>query len=110
MPNHKLVARATFHLSDNVNFTPSVVLRSERAAITAVDDDDNAIYSDLPASALVNAWLQVRDVLPGIHVGCGVQNLLDEDFRLAQPYDSLHAPLPAFDREIMVRLDGTMPL
>lgn len=110
MPNHKAVARATFHLNDMVSFTPSVVLRSERAAITGVDDDDAPIYSDLPASALVNAWLQVRDIAPGVHIGCGVQNLLDEDFRLAQPYDSLHAPLPAFDREVMVRIEGAMPL
>jgi len=39
-----------------------------------------------------------------------VQNLLGEDFRLAQPYNSLHAPLPAFDREVMVRIEGGMPL
>jgi outer membrane cobalamin receptor len=110
MPTHKAVARATFHLSDRVTFTPSVVLRSERAAITSVDGDGNPIYGNLPASALVNAWLQVRDVAPGVNVGCGVQNLLGEDFRLAQPYNSLHAPLPAFDREVMVRIEGAMPL
>jgi len=110
MPAHKVVARASFHLSDRVTFTPSVIFRSERAAITAVDADENAIYTELPSSALVNAWLEVRDVVPGVSIGGGVRNLLGEDFRLAQPFDSLHAPLPAFDREVTVRITGTMPL
>lgn len=109
MPAHKVVARASFHLSEMVSFTPSVIFRSERAAITAVDADENAITTELPSSALVNAWLEVRDVVPGVSMGVGVRNLLGEDFRLAQPYDSLHAPLPAFDREVMVRVSGAMP-
>jgi hypothetical protein len=106
-PAHKLAATAAFFLGESVTLTPSMVLRSERAAVTAVDDDGASVITDLPASAMVNVFLDAREVIPHLNVGVGVQNLFGEEFLLPQPYDSQHAALPAFDRTVFVRLGGT---
>lgn len=110
MPLHKLVVSTALFLSDQVTITPSIILRSERGAVLSVDADGNSVVEDLPASALVNVFLDVRDIVPGLDFGLGVRNLLDEQFQIAQPYDSQHAPLPVFDRELQARIGGTFPL
>lgn len=110
MPQHKLVVSTALFLSDRITLTPSMVMRSQRAAVVGVDVDGSAMVADLPASALVDLFLDFRDVVPGVNLGVGVRNLLDEPYAIAQPYDGLHAPLPAFDRELNVRLGGDLPL
>jgi hypothetical protein len=110
MPAHRVVMRASFFLDPHVTFTPSLTLRSERAAIVGTDADGAALYEDLPASALLNGFLDVHDLIPGVTVGVGVRNLLDEDFRVPQPYDGYRAPLPFFDREWTLRLTGEIPM
>jgi outer membrane cobalamin receptor len=108
LPTHKVVGVASLFLSDAVTLTGNAVLRSERAAVVGVDARDRYVVDDLPASAMIGAALRFAVPDSGVEVVLGARNLLDEDFRLAQPYASGHGPLPVDDREVFVRVAGAL--
>jgi len=105
LPAHKLSARATWQLHPRISLNGAAAWFSRRDAALIADADGNPVLGALPAAALVDVLVRVRDVgLKGIEVSAGVHNLLDTDFPYAQPYNAGHAPLPGPGREFMVRL------
>ena len=108
LPTHKVVAVASLFLSDALTLTGNMVLRSERAAVVDVDSRGRYVVDDLPPSAMVGGALRYAVPGSGVELVLGVRNLLDEDFRLAQPYASGHGPLPVDDREVFVRVAGSL--
>jgi hypothetical protein len=59
----------------------------------------------LPTQLLFNLFVRAQDVgTPGLEIGAGVYNLTGTNFRIAQPYNGGHAPLPVFSREFLVQI------
>ena len=108
LPTHKLVGIASLLLSDALTLTGNVVVRSERAAVVDVDARGRYVIDDLPPSTMVGAALRFAVPGSGVETLLGVRNLLNEDFRIAQPYASGHGPLPIDDREVYVRVTGSL--
>jgi outer membrane receptor protein involved in Fe transport len=108
LPTHKVVAITSLFLSDAVTLTGNCVLRSERAAVVDVDSRGRYVVDDLPPSVMLGGAVRLAVPDSGVEVVLGVRNLLDEDFRLAQPYASGHGPLPVDDREVFVRVAGAL--
>jgi len=107
-PSHKVVGITSLFLSDTLTLTGNAVLRSERAAVVAVEPSGRTVVKDLPTSVLLGATLRLALPDSGVEALLGVRNLLDDDFRLPQPYASGHGPLPFDDREVFVRLSGSL--
>jgi outer membrane receptor for ferrienterochelin and colicin len=105
LPTHKLSARGALRLHPRVSLNGALAWFSRRDAATTVDADGNPVIGALPAAALVDVLVCVHDVgVKGLDLWAGVRNLLDTDFRYAQPYNAGHAPLPGPSREFLVRL------
>jgi outer membrane receptor for ferrienterochelin and colicins len=52
---------------------------------------------------LLNLSVRAENVgVHGLELDAGVYNILGTDFRVAQPYNGGHAPLPVFSREFLV--------
>jgi outer membrane cobalamin receptor len=108
LPSHKVVAAGSLLLSSSLSLTGHAIVRSERAAVTGLDESGGYVVGDLPASFLVGGALRLAVPDTGVAVLLGVRNALGEDFRVAQPFASGHAPLPVDDRELFVRLSGAL--
>ena len=112
LPAHKLAARATLQLDSRFSVNGALAWFSQRDAVLSLDGSGNPVLGSLGAAALVDLMLRMRDVgAKGLELSAGVHNLLDSDFRYAQPYNAGHAPLPGPGREFMVRLayDAAIP-
>ncbi|MBJ6762465.1 TonB-dependent receptor plug domain-containing protein [Myxococcaceae bacterium JPH2] len=105
MPTHKATLAASVKLLPWLSFNPTAVLVGQRYAVEAPDDRGVSAVQRLPTQLLLNTFLRAENVgTQGLELGAGVYNLLGTDFRVAQPYNGGHAPLPVFSREFLVRL------
>ncbi|MCY1000759.1 TonB-dependent receptor plug domain-containing protein [Myxococcus sp. MISCRS1] len=105
MPTHKASLSGSLKLKPWLSVNPTAVLVGRRFAVDVPDDQGRSAVEELPTQLLLNLYVRARDVLtPGLEVGAGVYNILGTNFRIAQPYNGGHAPLPVFSREFLVRL------
>ncbi len=105
MPAHKLMARGTWQIDPRFSLNANLTWYSRRASAVSLDTDGNPVIGSLNAATVVDVLFRMRDVgAKGVELAVGVHNLLDTDFRYAQPYNASHAPLPGPGREVMVRL------
>jgi hypothetical protein len=112
LPTHKVSARATLQLHPNLSINGAAAWFSRRDAALTVDTDGNPVIGALAAAALIDVLVRVHDLgVKGLDLSAGVRNMLDTDFRYAQPYNAGHAPLPGPSREFVVRLayDAAVP-
>ena len=100
-----MTAHATVPVWGKLAVTPSIVWMSERYSYVSEDVDGNQFIGRLPPMALVNLFVDYRDVAgKGLDIGLGGYNLTGEKFKFIQPYSSEHAPLPGMGTEVMLRL------
>jgi outer membrane receptor protein involved in Fe transport len=106
MPTNKLAFTGHFKVLPWLSIDPTAVLLGDRYAVEAPDDVTGvAPVEVLPTQLLANLFLRAENVgVRGLEIGAGVYNILGADFRVAQPYDGGHAPLPVFSREFLLRL------
>jgi outer membrane receptor for ferrienterochelin and colicin len=112
LPTHKVSARASLLLTSRLSLNGALAWFSRRDAALTVDSDGNPVIGALAAAALVDVLVRVHDLgVKGLDLSAGVRNLLDTDFRYAQPFNAGHAPLPGPSREFVVRLayDAALP-
>lgn len=105
LPTHKASLTGSVKVLPWLSVSPTAVLIGERYAVGAPDEAGSSEVRTLPAQLLLNLFVRAEDVgTPGLEVGAGVFNLLGTDFRIAQPYNGGHAPLPIMPREFLVRI------
>jgi outer membrane receptor protein involved in Fe transport len=105
MPTHKAALTGSVKVLPWLSINPTTVLVGERYAVDAPDEAGVSAVQTLPTQLLLNLFVRAENVgTPGLEIGAGVFNLLGSDFRLAQPYNGGHAPMPVFSREFFVRI------
>jgi len=104
MPQLKIVAGGAAPLSENVTFDVSAVLLGPRHGYLEGDGAGGSLPQEENPVMLLNTFVWARGLgLERLDLGIGVYNLLDQDYRLLQPYAGGHAPLPVDEREVVAR-------
>lgn len=105
MPTHKAALTGSVKVLEWLSVNPTAVLVGKRYAVQAPDDAGDSAVETLPTQLLLNLFVRAENVgTQGLEIGGGVFNALGTDFRVAQPYNGGHAPLPVFAREFFVRV------
>jgi outer membrane receptor protein involved in Fe transport len=105
LPTHKASLTGTVKVLPWLSLSPTAVLLGERHAVGAPNEAGVSEVRTLPTQLLLNLFVRAEDVgTRGLEIGAGVFNLLGTDFRIAQPYNGGHAPLPVMPREFLVRV------
>ena len=91
-----------------LSISPRVSYLSERAAATkafAQGNTQGKFESEtFNPNLLVDFTLNYRNLLKNTDIALSVYNLLNDDFRLLQPYYDNHAPIPVYDRQLLLSL------
>ncbi|MES2768738.1 MAG: TonB-dependent receptor plug domain-containing protein [Bdellovibrionota bacterium] len=90
---------------------PTLTYLSTRYGQTAVSANSGGAdlsYKSYDAILLTNVTLNWHGLGKDTDVRLSVNNLFDEDYLLIQPFYSGHAPMPAFDREVLLSLEARL--
>lgn len=104
LSRHKLVSYGSYNLSDELSLNPRATVYGRRFGYDGADSDEVEILREFRPTVLLD--LNVNYDVPsmkGLTLSAGVFNLLNEDFRFIQPYNSFHAPLGSLSREFLVK-------
>jgi outer membrane receptor for ferrienterochelin and colicin len=106
-PAHKVTLNTNINLIPKVSFNPTLIYASKRYAFTTVDENDEPVSTELDPYLLMNVFVNYRDLLPGLTLGAGVYDLLNEKPGVPQAYnggEGAYAPVPGRSREFVVKL------
>ncbi|MCP3168426.1 TonB-dependent receptor plug domain-containing protein [Myxococcus qinghaiensis] len=105
MPTHKASLSGSLKVQPWLSVNPTAVLVGKRFAVDVPDDEGASAVEELPTQLLLNLYVRAENVgTKGLEIGAGIYNLLGTNFRIAQPYNGGHAPMPVFSREFLVKL------
>jgi outer membrane receptor for ferrienterochelin and colicin len=101
--NHRFNISAVWNPAEelSVNLTSSIY--GKRWGYTSLDSLDESVIEQLPATFLVNLFVNWEPV-EGLNIGLGCYDILNQNFLFVQPYNGYHAPLPGPSREIVFKL------
>lgn len=103
-PIYKITLNANINVVKQLSFNPTFIYSGKRYAFNSVDDDGVPVSNKLDPYVLVNAFLNYRNVIPGLSFGIGVYDLLNERPDIPQAYNGEYAPIPGRSREYIVKL------
>jgi hypothetical protein len=103
-PSSKVTLNTNFNLTKQLTFNPTFIYASKRYAYTQLDINDEPESTELDPYMLVNAFFNYRDILPGLTVGAGVYDLMNERPSVPQAYNGGYAPIPGRSREYVLKL------
>jgi outer membrane cobalamin receptor len=101
---HKFTLQANVYATKKLSVNTSIIGGGKRYAYLSDFTGEGAVSEELPAYALVNLFLNYRNLLPGLNIGAGVYDLLNEKPAIAQAYNGEFAPIPGRSREFVVKL------
>ncbi|AGC48425.1 TonB-dependent receptor [Myxococcus stipitatus DSM 14675] len=105
MPTHKASLSGSVKVMPWLSVNPTAVLVGRRFAVDVPDERGSSPVEELPTQLLLNLYVRAENVgTQGLEIGAGVYNILGTNFRIAQPYNGGHAPMPVFSREFLVKL------
>jgi outer membrane receptor for ferrienterochelin and colicins len=104
-PAHKVTASATVRIADDLELSPTVILLGPRVGPAAVDAGGAVVFGRQDATLLVDLFLVRHDLaVPGLELGVGVADLLDQGIVYPDRSAIAHAPLPGPTREYLLRV------
>jgi len=103
-PSHKITLNTNFNLTPKLTFNPTFIYASKRYAYTTKDADGNAVSTALDPYLIVNAFVNYKNILPGLTAGTGVYDILNEHPAIPQAYNGGFAPISGRSREYIVKL------
>jgi outer membrane receptor for ferrienterochelin and colicin len=107
VPAHKVTLNVNVNLTSRLTINPTVIYAGKRYAYTAIDENDELVAGELDPYALMNIFLNYRNLAPGLTLGAGVYDLFNERPAVPQAYnggDGAYAPVPGRSREYVVKL------
>jgi hypothetical protein len=103
-PAHKVTLNTNFNITPQLSINPTCIYAGTRYAYTTVDDEGNAISTSLDPYVIANAFLNYRNLLPGLTAGVGTYDIFNEHPAIPQAYNGGYAPIPGRSREYVVKL------
>lgn len=104
-PAHKINLNSCIRIGKHFSVNTSFSYRGKTYGYTSVDTLDNSIIEEFEPVYLINIVFGAKDVFtPGLNLGIGVYDLLNEKPVYIEPYNGYHAPLPGPSREFIFRL------
>lgn len=100
-PAHKLNLLINRRLLNSCYLHTSISFFGPRYGITSYDEGaDEAVYKKFNSYTIVDIGFSYKNLLlKNLEASVSVHNILDRKDMYIQPYNSLHAPLPANNRE-----------
>lgn len=111
---HKVTLNCIYNITDNWSINGNLIYNSEKYAYFAYDytragldtDGDNfKNIKQLPATFIANVFVK-RDNLfvKNLTLSLGCYNLLNQNIYFANPYKTIHPPIPGATREYSVKI------
>ncbi|HTE31715.1 MAG TPA: TonB-dependent receptor plug domain-containing protein [Chryseolinea sp.] len=104
---HKITLNANFNLTPKLTLNPTFIFGGKRYAFTEIDLNGDPISTELDPYVLSNIFLNYNDLLPGLTLGAGVYDLLNQRPGIPQAYNGgagAYGPIPGRSREYVVKL------
>jgi outer membrane receptor for ferrienterochelin and colicin len=101
---HKVTLNSSFNISKSISFNPSFIYGGKRYAFTELDENEEGVSTTLDPYLLANAFLNFKNILPGLTAGLGVYDILNAQPAVPQAYNGGYLPIPARSREYVVKL------
>ena len=108
---HKLSFNGTVDVTKNLHLNTTAIWNSERWGYTHFTDgnEDEYVLKRFNPYLLLNFFARYENVLPHLHIGAGVHNLLDVQFGYIQPYAGENAPMSNPGQEWVLKLQYELP-
>jgi hypothetical protein len=101
----KFTLNTAVYLKPDLSLNPSFIVGGKRYAYTETDAEGNPVATQLDPYCLINLFLNHRNLLaPGLTVGIGVFDILNQHPSIPQAYNGAYAPIPGRSREFIVKL------
>lgn len=107
MAAHKITLNSCFYITPRLSFNPTVIYVGKRYGYTTVDENYMPVASTIDPYMLANVFLNYKDLLPGLTMGVGAYDLLNERPAMPQGYNGglgAYAPIPGSSREYVVKV------
>ncbi|MEQ1568726.1 MAG: TonB-dependent receptor plug domain-containing protein [Myxococcota bacterium] len=105
VPNHKVVARTSVDGPRGMWVSSVCTVLGPRWAVVGADAGGDPTYDRLPTAWLLDLTVGLEDLgRTGLTLSLDAHDLLNQAPPLAQPYASLHTPLPGAGRDLGIRL------
>ena len=101
---HKFTLQANVYATKKLSVNGSLIAGGKRYAYLSDLNGEGAVSEELPAYLLANIYLNYKNLLPGLNIGVGVYDLLNEKPAIAQAYNGEYAPIPGRSRELVLKL------
>jgi outer membrane receptor for ferrienterochelin and colicins len=102
---HKVVGSFTARPLRNLLFTHTITYLSERHAYDGETKAGDPTLGRIGARTYVDLFAAWQNVgTPGLELGVGIRDALDQGMVFVQPYPGGHPPLPGGGREVMFRM------
>jgi len=103
-PASKLTLNTNVKLTDRLNANGTLIYASKRYAYNALDADEVPVANALDPYLLTNLFVNYQNLLPGLTLGAGVFDLLNQRPAVPQAYNGDYAPIPGRSREFVLKL------
>ncbi|HEY9044339.1 MAG TPA: TonB-dependent receptor plug domain-containing protein [Ohtaekwangia sp.] len=103
-PSHKITLNTNFNITPKLTINPTFIYASTRYAYTTTDDEGNAVSTALDPYVIANAFLNYKDIVPGLTAGVGAYDILNQHPAIPQAYNGGFAPISGRSREYIVKL------
>jgi len=107
MPQYKVTGTLNVNITSALTANTTFVASGKRYAYTELDENDEPIATELSAYIVSNLFLNYKNLIPGLTLGAGVYDLLNERPAIVQAYNGgigAYAPIPGRSREYVIKL------
>jgi outer membrane receptor for ferrienterochelin and colicin len=101
---HKVTLNTSINVTEKISANPTVIYGGKRFAYTGYDENGDPESEKLNPYTLMNIFVNYRNLAPGLTLGLGVYDLLNERPAVPQAYNGEFAAIPGRSREYVVRL------
>ena len=107
MAAHKLTLNTNFNITQKLSISPTAMFSGKRYAYTKVDEDFEPVAEPLSAYFIANIFVNYKNLLPGLTIGAGAYDVLNEKVVIPQAYNGgsgAYMPIPGRGREYVLKL------
>jgi outer membrane receptor for ferrienterochelin and colicin len=104
LPIHKITFNTNIYVTPNISLNPTIVWAGKRYAYASVDENDESVSNEFDPYGLVNTFINYKHIIPGLTVGIGLYDILNQKPPILQAYNGDYAPVPGRSREYIIKL------